>query len=162
MNKNCEYCGQLMENVRSDKQYCSRSCQAKASRERKKFSIDLTKKICPRCNNEFTIKTSGYNRAYCYECVPEENQPRTGGQMRALIKKWVLEEKGGKCCKCGYCKCQEALELHHLNPNEKDFSISDRNLKYGDWSTIKKEINKCILVCANCHREIHAQELKGE
>ena len=52
----------------------------------------------------------------------------------------------------------EALEFHHLNPNEKDFIISDRNLIL-DWNIIKKELDKCELVCANCHREIHSKEI---
>lgn len=47
------------------------------------------------------------------------------------------------------------MDFHHLNPNEKDFNISDRNLPTSDWPRIKNELDKCILVCANCHREIH-------
>ena len=49
----------------------------------------------------------------------------------------------------------EALDFHHINPEEKDFMLSDRNLIL-DWNEIKKELDKCILVCSNCHREIHA------
>lgn len=75
--------------------------------------------------------------------------------MRKIIKRWVVEEKGGKCTICGYNKCEEALELHHLDPSEKEFNISDRNLRYSDWPMIKKEIEKGVLVCSNCHREIH-------
>ena len=67
-----------------------------------------------------------------------------------------MEYKGSKCEKCGYNKCSEALEFHHKNPEEKDFNLSDRNLIL-DWQEIKKELDKCILVCANCHREIHAK-----
>jgi len=62
--------------------------------------------------------------------------------------------KGGKCEICGYNKCLGALDFHHLNPNEKDFSISDSS-KYHNLEEMKKEVDKCILVCANCHREIH-------
>lgn len=68
-------------------------------------------------------------------------------------KEELVLYKGGKCEKCGYNKCIEALEFHHLNPLEKDFTISGSNLKI---ETLKKEVDKCILVCANCHREIHS------
>ena len=75
--------------------------------------------------------------------------------MRKRIKQWALEYKGGKCQRCGYNKCSHALELHHLNPDEKEFSVSDRSIRL-DWELIKKELDKCILICANCHREVHA------
>ena len=112
-------------------------------------------KICAKCKKEFFAKKQAKTRKYCYECVPEEGYD--GATMRKRIKQWALEYKGGKCQKCGYDKYIGALELHHLNPNEKEFNLSDRNIKL-DWETIKKELDKCILVCANCHREIHGKE----
>lgn len=63
---------------------------------------------------------------------------------------------GGKCCVCEYSKCNRALALHHLNPSEKEFSISDCTTKPKSWSKIVSELKKCILVCHNCHSEIHA------
>lgn len=65
----------------------------------------------------------------------------------------LVAYKGGKCEICGYSKCIQALEFHHLNPEEKDFNISSSSKSLNE---LKKEIDKCILVCANCHREIHA------
>lgn len=75
---------------------------------------------------------------------------------RQKLKQMGVEYLGGKCCKCGYNDCIWALEFHHTNSNEKDFSIS----KYSNlsWNRIKKELNKCILVCSNCHKEIHFNE----
>lgn len=73
---------------------------------------------------------------------------------RKKIKEELVLYKGGKCEICGYDKCLGALDFHHLNPNEKDFSISDSS-KYHNLEEMKKEVDKCILVCANCHREIH-------
>lgn len=61
---------------------------------------------------------------------------------------------GGQCFNCGYSKCPAALEFHHKVPEEKDFTIS--GTKYRRWEAIKTELDKCVLVCANCHREIHA------
>lgn len=78
-----------------------------------------------------------------------------GSEVRKMIKKWALDYKGNKCIICGYDRCSEALDFHHTDPNKKDFSISDNNISY-NWDIIKKELDKCILICSNCHREIHA------
>jgi len=68
----------------------------------------------------------------------------------------AIEYKGGKCSICGYCKCIEALEFHHIDANNKDFSISNKGYTRS-WEKVKKEIDKCLFLCANCHREIYAQ-----
>ena len=67
----------------------------------------------------------------------------------------AVEYKGGKCQLCGYSRCPEALEFHHLKNGEKDFGISDRGYTRS-WKTIREELDKCILLCANCHREVHS------
>ena len=76
MDKLCEYCGKMMMGVRSDKKYCSRSCSGKAQRERQKLGIDLSRKVCLKCGKEFTVKTSGYSRVYCYDCIPDNGSPK--------------------------------------------------------------------------------------
>lgn len=68
----------------------------------------------------------------------------------------LVKYKGGCCERCGYNKSFEVLQFHHINPNEKDFSISGKSYSI---NRLKKEVDKCILVCANCHIEIH-EELK--
>lgn len=78
---------------------------------------------------------------------------RDTSSYRQIIKKQMIDYKGGRCKICGYNKCVEALEFHHLNPNEKDFNISGGTKSF---KKLKPEIDKCILICANCHREIHA------
>lgn len=62
--------------------------------------------------------------------------------------------KGGKCIVCGYNKSQRALSFHHVDPKKKSFTLSERGLTRS-WELIKKEIDKCVLLCANCHMEIH-------
>ena len=74
---------------------------------------------------------------------------------RYRIKKLLVEYKGNKCQVCGYNRCLSALEFHHLDPNSKDFTIAS-TMKYSNLDKLKVEVDKCILVCANCHREIHA------
>ena len=76
---------------------------------------------------------------------------------RKEIKRRLIEYKGGKCQICGYNRCQDALDFHHLEPSQKDYNISGGTKSF---NTLKSEVDKCILVCANCHREIHAGMIK--
>jgi hypothetical protein len=74
---------------------------------------------------------------------------------RKNIKLKALEFMGNKCLICGYDKCSDALEFHHLDPTKKDFGISsDGNTR--SWDIISAELKKCICVCNRCHREIHS------
>lgn len=75
--------------------------------------------------------------------------------FRKRNKEKAVEYMGGKCVRCNYNKCIEALEFHHKNPKEKDFSLSQNMNKA--WYKIKKELDKCIMVCSNCHKEIHVE-----
>ena len=69
------------------------------------------------------------------------------------LKIMAVEYLGGKCIKCGYDKCIWAMDFHHRNPKEKKYSIGTYFSR--SWEKLKKELDKCDLVCANCHREIH-------
>ena len=66
----------------------------------------------------------------------------------------AIEYKGGKCMICGYDKCNKALEFHHIDSGRKDFGISAKGYTRS-WQKVKSELEKCILICANCHRELH-------
>ena len=74
---------------------------------------------------------------------------------RDRIKERVVIAMGGKCQSCGYDTCLQALECHHIDPNTKNFSIGGGSLTR-NWEDTKNEFRKCVLVCSNCHREIHA------
>lgn len=74
---------------------------------------------------------------------------------RRKLKVMAVEYKGKKCILCGYNRCVGALDLHHLDESKKEFGLSVRGMTRS-WNKIKKEADKCVLVCANCHREIHA------
>ena len=78
-------------------------------------------------------------------------------KRRKLLKQKALEYKGGRCELCGYNRCGDALEFHHKNPLRKDFAISGSGLTRS-WDKVKMELNKCILICANCHREQHQKQ----
>ena len=75
-------------------------------------------------------------------------------RRRKKLRDMAREYKGNKCAVCGYNKCQRALSFHHLDPKLKDFGLSAKGLTRS-WEKIQKEINKCILLCSNCHMEVH-------
>ena len=71
-------------------------------------------------------------------------------------KQRAVNYLGGECSVCGYNKCLEALEFHHKDKRNKNSSLA-QILQDKHWKDIILELNKCVLVCANCHREIHAK-----
>lgn len=74
--------------------------------------------------------------------------------FRNRLKERSVYVMGGKCQCCGYDKCIQALDFHHIKPEEKEFSFNDNTNR--SWEKTRNELKKCILVCSNCHREIHA------
>jgi DNA-binding transcriptional MerR regulator len=116
------------------------------------------KKVCTKCNinkeiSEYYFKNKKHKNMHS-ECKLCFNS-RITEQFRDL-KTQCIEYKGSKCQICDYNKYQGALEFHHLDPNEKDFAISAATSRLLN-ETMKKELDKCILVCSNCHKEIHAK-----
>ena len=77
-------------------------------------------------------------------------------KRRKKIRQMAVEYKGGKCEQCGYDRCIEALEFHHLDSSKKDFNVSQRGYTRS-WKRVVEELKKCIMLCANCHRELHAR-----
>lgn len=73
-------------------------------------------------------------------------------KARKALRDQVIAYKGGKCEICAYDKCPSAFDLHHLNPDEKDFNISSRMTSF---EAIRAELDKCVLLCCRCHREVH-------
>jgi hypothetical protein len=111
-------------------------------------------KNCPRCNKVMSLDNFYQRRGvaggsvYCKRCTNDQTIER----MRHT-KRLCIEYKGGKCEKCGYDKYDGALEFHHLDPSKKDFEISKK--KATNIDSLKPELDKCILLCSNCHRELH-------
>ena len=71
------------------------------------------------------------------------------------LRVMAIKYKGGKCAICGYKRCSAALEFHHIKRGEKDFGLSSRGLTRS-FDKIQKELDKCMMLCSNCHREVHA------
>lgn len=116
---------------------------------------------CPICGKTFI--NNHVNRHYCYECIPE-SVPSNKRQYykNKAFKHFLVKYKGGKCEICGYSKYEGALEFHHRNPLEKDKELSKWRINYEiDRNEFLTEVDKCMLLCANSHREEHAR-LNGE
>jgi 5-methylcytosine-specific restriction endonuclease McrA len=77
-------------------------------------------------------------------------------RWRANTKNKMVKAMGNKCQGCGYSLCNDALAFHHINPLEKETGFGDLRADPKKWDNIVSELKKCILVCHNCHSEIHA------
>lgn len=103
---------------------------------------------CRRCEKSYVYdRGKGHRKTICNSCNVVIARQRQ--------KERAVEHMGGCCFICGYKKHHNALEFHHQDSEEKDF-----NLALGgycrSWERVLKELEKCIMVCSNCHREIHA------
>lgn len=77
------------------------------------------------------------------------------------MKEKCVAYLGGRCIRCGYKRCVNALEFHHRDPTTKRFAIAG-GAYTRRWEAVKAELEKCDLICANCHREIHEQQLEAK
>ena len=116
----------------------------------KKYNLS-TKKVglthlCKVCNEKDPEKFHNRNKTTCAKC-----EQRIWKRKR---KQFAVDYLGGKCIHCGYNKYIEALDFHHINPDEKEYTIC---MMSTDIEKFKNELDKCILLCANCHREEHAK-----
>jgi len=127
---------------------------------KKKFKKNFkTVKKCIVCNmllkNEAFYQKRIYSlSSYCKDCANKKSlkrQHKVGHERKAFF----VEQKGGKCQTCGYNKCQAALHFHHRNPQEKEMKLDVRLLSNTSFDKLQNEINKCDLLCANCHTELH-------
>ena len=102
---------------------------------------------CAKCNREYEyIHSKGHGRSICNSCHVNARRFR--------VKRQAIEYKGGVCVSCGYSRCTAALVFHHVVPAKKEFNFGGKHAL--SWLRLKKELDKCILLCMNCHAERHA------
>jgi hypothetical protein len=136
----------------------------------------MEKQICAKCKNEypFTLEHFGKHKVrgldtYCKTCRRETTKANyyankemwnaTTRRHKKLQRERINEIKDSlSCLKCGENR-NHLLDFHHTDPSQKDFQISQGE-RYG-WERIKQEIDKCIVLCSNCHRDFHYQEKKS-
>lgn len=119
-------------------------------------------KISDYINSRWSRLKSELNKCdlLCQNCHREIHYKLYKLDDRRYDKKVYLEYAGGECVKCGYNKCPASLTFHHRNPEEKEFwigGLSERiNSIYELSEKIKCEIEKCDILCANCHSLEHS------
>lgn len=126
-----------------------------------------SRKYCLECSPwkmRNTKKLENYEKKECLFCGEKIDKGLRCKKCLYLLqnerwkqrKRKVIKLMGGCCCKCGYNKNINVFDLHHLEPKEKEYHWE--RMKKLKWNSIIQEIKKCILVCSNCHREIHSTE----
>lgn len=157
----CFFCGRSCS---SSLKFCSRECReknifsslVKASNSRNCTKIkDMTvfppnKCAWHCCNNLVT----GIHTKFCSIKCKNKYHVKLN---RINMRKKAVEYLGGKCSICGYNKCMASLDFHHKDPSKKNFGLS-RQGATRTWEKMKAELDKCILLCSNCHGEIHFQD----
>jgi hypothetical protein len=79
-------------------------------------------------------------------------------EWRRRCRQRIADAFGGKCAICGYRKCLRALECHHLDPAKKEFTFGRMITRACNWGRVVAELRKCVMLCSNCHKEVHAGE----
>src|ERR1700677_317590 len=85
-----------------------------------------------------------------WRCRPCESERIA--ERRRHVKRVLVAEHGGRCVRCGYDRCIDALHFHHRDPAQKEFGIAAKGMTYS-MDRLRKEATKCDLLCANCHTE---------
>jgi hypothetical protein len=134
-------------------------------------------KMCVKCLEEKSVdvfplqgrkSTSGtrykVRRSECRDCYNVYMREYQKGRQehKDLVKKSKHKKlqhvqkikKDGGCCICGYNKCVKALHFHHLNPQEKSYEITWGCFRGKSLDSLNKEMDKCVILCANCHAEV--------
>lgn len=132
------------------RKYCLKCVPYKKSAARI-FRIKGKKIRCIICDKWYEYNWRGTVKI-CRTCYTRKRRKEN--------KNKGVEYLGGKCVCCGWDKYVEALNFHHVNPKNKKFTISHSGRPDITWESLKKELDKCVLLCANCHAGVHAGHIK--
>lgn len=122
-----------------------------------------SEKVCRTCGetkalSEFS-KSARTGHAYICKTCDREKCKQFRAATREKWKAFMKEAANDECSECGYGESSWALELHHVDPSLKSFTVSGFITKYGftaaNQELVREEIKKCVVLCANCHRELH-------
>lgn len=131
----------------------------------------MNTKKCPKCETDLSLsqfyknksRKDGYSN-YCKPCKKEANKKdyvkhksRYQAQARGYKDKivaYIKQYKENKFCKCGESH-PACLQFHHKDPSTKSFNISDARKNVCSVENLQKEIDKCEIICANCHAKLH-------
>lgn len=105
---------------------------------------------CKECDKVFQKEWYTKNKSKRIKKVLERNT-----RVRKEHREYVNSIKAKGCVKCGYKKCLTAIDFHHLKSENKEMGIARATTQGWSIERLDKEISKCIVVCKNCHAEIH-------
>jgi len=152
-NNQCVDCGVILNDL--NKTRCLKCINEQRDLDHKKANNN----ICVYCNKD---TTNSPNKRLCLECREKRNK-----ELRLRVRKnkeFVINMIGKKCKRCGLeTDNLEVYDFHHTDPNQKDFlmaNLFDYSLER-IMTKLRSEIDKCILLCANCHRIIHFEGRNG-
>lgn len=164
-NRKCRLCGMQISNRvswhgkivnTSSRKYCF-TCSPFGCRNRKK--LHPSNKVCVVCGTSLVGNQSKYCSVTCNNRVKNKRRHRVitryDSDRRRNNAKRAVEYLGGKCSRCGFVGPPICYDFHHLNPTNKDSAMS--TIFGRSWNKIKMELDKCQLLCANCHMEIHEE-----
>ncbi len=122
----------------------------------------MMKKVCLQCSKILTGRQSKYCSRQCKNIFLNQSlQSYEAQQARGRRRKLeLIKLQGNQCEVCGYNKNYSALEFHHKAPAEKSFQLDLRSLSNRSWEVILVEVEKCQLLCSNCHAEYHNPDCK--
>jgi predicted nucleic acid-binding Zn ribbon protein len=159
----CGHCKEIIQvpdNIKPSeirrRKFCSKNCSAKYNNQGKtRHHKGNTCKVCRKLIFAQQNFCSIDCREIHYSKRKLERRKKFGSYVitwRQRTKQRAIFYKGGCCQLCRYDKSVRALQFHHLSEGEKDFNISSVSKA---WQTIKNELDKCVLLCSNCHAEVH-------
>lgn len=129
------------------RKYCL-DCSPFGGHNTRQLHIEFNGKFCLKCGGSLKGRQIKYCSKECRDrFLVRERQSR--------MKRVAVKYKGGKCQICGYNRCLSSLVFHHLDSSKKEFSLSASFLAKYSWNRVKEELDKCVLLCANCHGEVH-------
>lgn len=143
---NCLECNAV---IPTRKTWCSETCKIKMKANLHPPQAPMTEYTCKYCSKTMPVeafyKTS---KVKCRSCTAAYMTKR-----KQKCKDLLVKNAGGKCVRCGYSGCNRALHFHHFDPSTKQFLICQ--MLSSNFERLMEEVDKCILLCANCHFEKH-------
>jgi hypothetical protein len=129
-------------------------------RERSKI-VHRPIKMCVVCGQS----TGSARKKYCEACkksLVKKGSIHTYKRFRAKVHAWkkvVMSQRGGKCERCGFAHpASDVYDFHHRDPATKEKKM----VQIIDWDEFLSESNKCLLLCANCHRIVHWEDRQAK
>jgi hypothetical protein len=181
----CENCGkEFFEDWRrgthkDSPRFCSKHCSQSrhwSVENKAKLSEKLKRRedrFCETCGHPLSATASRKKVALCKVClgltrrgtgkygIEAKNWGPYIKAVREARKKEYIHHAGGKCVKCGYDKYYGAFDFHHKDPTKKKFGLTGNGLGHSE-EEIEEELQKCILLCCRCHRELHEEMRQGK